>query len=148
LLNLQTEPKDGRWQKQVDSDATNKRGWNMTMVSMAMEKSEGKSEGCCCCSPCSCDSDKPRYPWGLQLTLQNEQLKALGISGLPKVGDTMTLQAVVKVTSCSEEECQGEEPEMRMSLQITELGLEAAAKKREPMDKAAIAKSLYGSGED
>lgn len=119
----------------------------MKMASMAMkqDKAEGKSDCCCCAGPCGCDEGKPRFPWGLQLNLENEQLQALGMSSLPKVGETMTIQAVVKVTRCGEEEREGEDPCRSVALQITDLGIEAPEQKRVPIDKEATAKSLYGN---
>jgi hypothetical protein len=122
----------------------------MKMVNMAMKpekKEEGKSDCCCCAGPCGCDEGKPRYPWGLQLTLENDQLQALGISALPKVGETMTLQATVKVTGCNESEREGEEPARSISLQITDLGLEAPEAKAAMMDKAKVAAALYDKTE-
>lgn len=124
----------------------------MKMVSMVMKpekKGEGKSDCCCCAGPCGCGDDegKPRYPWGLQLRLENDQLQALSISSLPKVGATMTIQATVKVTRCSEEEREGAAPDRDISLQITDLGLEGVAEKAAPMDKAKVADALYGKAE-
>jgi len=120
----------------------------MKMVNMAMKaEKEGKSDSCCCGAPCSCESDKPRYPWGLQLSLENEQLQAMGISAMPKVGETMTLQATVKITRCSEEEREGAEANRSISLQITDLGLETPEAKAAPMDKAKVAAALYDKAE-
>lgn len=121
----------------------------MNMVSMALEpekKEEGKSDSCCCSAPCCCEEDKPRFPWGLQLELKNEQLKALGMVDLPKVGTSLTIQAVVKVTRCGEEECQGEEPERSVSLQITDLGFEMPQQLRKPVNMAETAAALYNKG--
>lgn len=117
---------------------------NMVSMVMKEEKAEGKSDCCCCSGPCGCEEGKPRYPWGLQISLENEQLAALGIKDMPKTGETMTIQAVAKVTRCSEEEREGSEPSRSMSLQITDLGLDAPEKKREPIDKEATARALYG----
>ena len=118
----------------------------MKMINMAMPKDKGgKSEGCCCCGPCDCgDEGKPRYPWGLQITIEKEQLDALGIKEMPAVGITVTLQATAKVTRCSEEETEGAEPMRSISLQITDLAFEPAAEKKKPVDMAATAKALYG----
>lgn len=101
----------------------------MKMVTMEMKPEEkGKSDSCCCSAPCCCDEGKPRYPWGLQLTLENEQLATLGIPALPKVGATMMITATVKVTSCNENECEGEEPRRSVSLQITDMGMDTDQK--------------------
>lgn len=115
----------------------------MKMVSMAMKaEGKGKSEGCCCCAPCECDSDKPRYPWGLQLHLEGDQLAALGMTDLPKVGSVMVIQCSVKVTGCREEEREGGESERTVSMQITEIGAEAPA-----MSDKEKAGALYSKSE-
>lgn len=118
----------------------------MKMVNMALPKEKGgKSEGCCCCGPCDCgDEGKPRYPWGLQISLEKEQLDALGIKEMPMTGTVVTLQATAKVTRCSEEEREGAEPMRSISLQITDLSLESKAAERKPVNMAETAKSLYG----
>lgn len=119
----------------------------MKMVNMAMPKEKsGKSDGCCCCGPCDCgDEGKPRYPWGLQISLEKEQLDALGIKEMPVTGTVVTLQATAKVTRCSEEEREGAEPSRSISLQITDLAFEQSAAERKPVDMAATAKALYGN---
>jgi len=63
---------------------------------------------------------------------------------MPKVGESMTLVATVKVTSCSESEREDSEPSRSISLQITDLGLEMPEMKSAPMDKAKVASALYG----
>lgn len=108
----------------------------MQMVNMAMKPEEkGKSECCCCCGPCACDEGKPRYPWGLQISLEKEQMDALGMKGMPKVGESMTMSCMVKVTRCSEEEREGGVPMRSMSLQITDMGMD---EKRNQVDMSAI----------
>lgn len=112
----------------------------MKMINMAMKsEGKGKSDGCCCCAPCDCDSDKPRYPWGLQLHLETEQLDALGVKDMPKVGSTLTIQCVVKVSGCREEEREGGEASRSVSLQIVDMGVEAPA-----MSSEEKAGALYG----
>jgi hypothetical protein len=119
----------------------------MKMVNMALKaEKEGKSESCCCAAPCCCESDKPRYPWGLQLRLENEQLDVLGMGEMPKTGGMMMVSCTVKVTQCGEEEREGAEPARNVSLQIIEMGMEKMEMKEAPMDKAKIASALYGKG--
>ena len=119
----------------------------MKMVNMALPKEKGgKSDGCCCMAPCNCgDEGKPRYPWGLQISLEKEQLDALGIKEMRMTGTVVTLQATAKVTRCSEEEREGAEPMRSISLQITDLSLESKAEERKPVNMAETAKSLYGN---
>lgn len=82
-------------------------------------------------------SDLPRYPYGLQLYLDDESLKKLGMS-LPPIGSTMTLQAMVTVTSTSSNQTQGSEPETCLGLQITDMALA-------PAQGPSAADVLYGS---
>ncbi len=66
--------------------------------------------------------EKPRYPWGLGLHLDNEILGKLGIA-LPEVGKTLMLQARVNVTGAMEEEREGTGKHRTAQLQITDLGI-------------------------
>lgn len=86
-------------------------------------------------------SDQPIYPWGLQVTLDNEALETLGLERLPQVGTSMRLFAYVDVTSVSEtEHTEGGKKTMHrsVSLQMTDLALEPKTAKR------ADADVLYG----
>jgi hypothetical protein len=67
-------------------------------------------------------SDRPEYPYGLRLHLNEEELKKLGITQLPDVGVEMLISAKVKV--CSVNSYSSENGEHRgMELQIIEMGL-------------------------
>jgi len=90
----------------------------MKMTSMELPEGQGKA------ADMPAEMESPRYPWGLQLHLENEQIKALGIESLPKVGQSLTIVATVKVTRCGEEEMEGKEVRRSMALQVTEMGLE------------------------
>jgi len=48
-------------------------------------------------------SDDEIYPNTLRISLDDDDLKKLGITDLPKVGDTMTMNARVLVTRVSDE---------------------------------------------
>jgi hypothetical protein len=66
----------------------------------------------------------PEYPYGLQVSLETEQLAKLGVTKLPDVGATMTLTAKVEVCSVSQYESRDDEqPRRTLSLQITDLAL-------------------------
>lgn len=67
--------------------------------------------------------EQPLYPYGTRLTLNDESLKALGIS-LPAVGTVYTLMARVEVVSARAEKVQDGEQEIGADLQITDMGLE------------------------
>jgi hypothetical protein len=88
--------------------------------------------------------DRPMYPWGLQLNLDNETLEKLDVE-LPKVGKSMMIYARVDVTSVSENEhsLDGKTTTNRSaSLQITDLCLEADAG-----EGSAVTDRLYGKGD-
>lgn len=116
----------------------------MKLVSMKLKKTEkGDAKACCCdCSVpgCSCEDEKDRYPWGLRVSLENEQLDALKLL-LPKVGDTFPISAIVKVVGTRS--CETEGGEMRsLELQITDLGIE----EKGGVDMAKTADKLYSDG--
>lgn len=67
-------------------------------------------------------ADVPDYPWGLQITLGEEDLQQLGLDAMPRAGGPVALEAVATVTSVGEEEVDGK-PHRRIQLQITDLAL-------------------------
>lgn len=96
----------------------------MKLVSMAnkpKEQKEGENEAIR--SLAECDS---KYPYGTQLQLGNDQLQALGISDLPKVGTVVSVMAKAKVISVRSEEGQDGTADQSFSLQITDLGIDQA----------------------
>lgn len=85
--------------------------------------------------------DRPIYPYGLSLNLDDDVMEKLGLASLPAAGDTLTLTAVVTVTNVSENsyaDAKGGKAKtcQSMSLQITDMGLGPAPSKD-------AAKSLY-----
>ncbi|MDB4871970.1 MAG: BcepC6B [Gemmatimonadales bacterium] len=73
--------------------------------------------------------DEPKYPWGLQVRLENEQLEKLGVDKLPAVGTTVVLTARCEVCETGEYQAQkGEQERRNVTLQITELGLSGESK--------------------
>jgi len=103
----------------------------MKLVNMQLSTAEmAEKDPCCGPSP-----ERPRYPWGLSISLDNDTLEKLGLE-LPKVGSELLLAAKVTVTSVSANE--GSEGVYRnVSLQITDLAFEGD----EAIDAADI---LYG----
>jgi hypothetical protein len=87
--------------------------------------------------------DRPSYPWGLGLNLDNETLKKLELGGLPPVGRSMILVARVDVVNVSEHEAKGEDGKTvanrHVGLQITEMGLG----ENEDSEKPAAQDVLY-----
>lgn len=91
----------------------------MNLVSMKLEHKpdEAKPSEVLYPSP-----DKPEYPWGLQLHLEEDQLKKLSVVDMPEVGSEMMITAKVRVSSVNSHAT--EKGENRgMQLQITELSL-------------------------
>jgi hypothetical protein len=80
------------------------------------------------------------YPWELRFTLDGDELDKLGMSGLPKVGEIMDLQAKVKVVGVYASDNATMGSNRSINLQITALGLEP-----ETTGKSA-AQTLYGGG--
>lgn len=72
--------------------------------------------------------DAPRYPWGLQLHLEHEQLETLDLEALPAVNAVVTLVARAKVTSVSARENEGG-TSRSVSLQITDLCVEPGTRR-------------------
>ncbi len=92
------------------------------LVSMKITKKEKKFLE----SPISADT--PKFPWGLEINLQNEELAKLGITVLPELGTKGSLIANVTVTRASESEDQrnGKTKKSRsLTLQITDLKVDA-----------------------
>lgn len=83
--------------------------------------------------------DRPVYPYGLSVHLDEDAIEKLGLSELPKVGKTMKLVALVDVTSVEEREntTGGKETHRHRSigLQITDLALEAKAAGKSTTEK-------------
>ena len=73
--------------------------------------------------PGAIEADEPRYPYGLCISLGKEELAKLGITALPKVGGEMMITAKAVVKSTSAYDTQGEGQDMRVELQITDMGL-------------------------
>jgi hypothetical protein len=104
----------------------------MKMVSMANkpeDPKEGAGEGKngAMCSDCG----DAKYPYGTQLSLGDDQLEALGITDLPKIGTVLTIQAKVKVVAARSEEDQDGSADNTLSLQITDLGIDGTMSETE-----------------
>ena len=71
--------------------------------------------------------DEPRYPYGLELRLEDEVLKRLGMP-LPKVGTQMKIQAVGSVTSVRENKDRRHE-KRSVEIQIEMIDVQPAKKR-------------------
>lgn len=67
--------------------------------------------------------ERPRYPWGLRITLSHRELEKLGLDADCDVGDVIDMRAFAEVTSVSKNETE-HGCECRVELQIQKLGVE------------------------
>lgn len=104
----------------------------MAMINMK-QKAETEEK------PGEIEMDEPKYPYGLCINLDKEQLDKLGITSLPQVGSEMTIMAKAYVKSTSAYETQGGK-DMSIGLQITDMEIGAA---KTQSDQATM---LYGEG--
>lgn len=91
-------------------------GCELALVDLKLSKKDRKEE----MQPAP--SNGPDYPYGTSLTLDTDELKKLGISDLPEVGDEYTVNAIGKVTRVSSN-ASGSAESQSMELQITKLEL-------------------------
>lgn len=99
----------------------------MKMVNMKVEAEKPKPET----MAIGARETGPAYPYGLRLYLCESDLQKLGITELPEIGATMTIQAKVEVTSLSSNENKLYGESRSMELQITDLALGSKAESKE-----------------
>lgn len=109
----------------------------MKLQSMKLSKSDVERQQEKWSKPPAQDAD--RYPYGLELHLDNDVLEKLNLGELPEVGSTMTLMATVKVTTVSSRDEVDGDKRNNVSLQITAMGLES-----DKADNTKKAEKLYG----
>ena len=102
----------------------------MAMVNMQQSVEEAQEE--------LGTSDAPKYPYGLELRLDEEALAKLGMSAPPAVGTVMTISAKVIVTSASQYQTLEGEPEASSCWQITDMEASTGTATADP------ATALYG----
>ena len=81
--------------------------------------------------------EAPEYPWGLTVTLEEEELKRVGIKDTYEAGEVLELWARVTVKSFTEEDPETQGTQRRLELQMTDMEL------KEP-GKQGAADKLYG----
>lgn len=91
----------------------------MVMVNMQMSAEEAKEQ--------TEPTAAPKYPYGLELQLDDDALAKLGLTQPPAVGTKLTIQCAVEVTSASSCQTQGQEAEASSCWQITDMGIRPAA---------------------
>jgi hypothetical protein len=95
----------------------------MKLVSMKKEGGHGKDCHCCEVAPSGCS--EPDYPWGMRISLEEDQVAALGMKTMPAVGAPVGIEAVAMVIGVNEEQRDGKTLR-RLELQITDLAVAAA----------------------
>jgi len=106
------------------------------LVDMKCEEQKVEEKSC---EPCMVE--KPKYPYGLELRLEEESLKKLGIKELPPIGKYVMITARAEVVATSAYESKQGGENRCLSLQIQELGVEAEKNKK------SAAESLYETEE-
>lgn len=96
----------------------------MGLVNMKMSKEEAEEQS----SPSQ--TDAPRYPYGLEISLDDDALGKLGLGDGLSVGDEVTIAAKAKVTRKSGYETLVGDAENSISLQITDMEVSGAADKK------------------
>jgi hypothetical protein len=67
--------------------------------------------------------DGPDYPYGLNLTLEHDHLKKLGLIALPKVGSYVNVNARALVVSVRQSESTKGKPNRCVELQLQKIGV-------------------------
>jgi hypothetical protein len=102
------------------------------LVDMKLTKKEAKDN--------EVASESPRYPYGLKINLDDEELKKLGFDTLPDVGDEFIVVGVGPVTSVHEREDQ-DGTDRSFSIQLEKLEVGPAVKGGAATDSALAAVS-------
>lgn len=92
----------------------------MKLVSMELAPKEAEKE-----TIEARETEKPKYPYGTCLYLDEEALAKLGIADLPDVGTELHIMAVGKVVGTSEREYEGGSHKT-LDVQLTEMACEEA----------------------
>jgi len=104
----------------------------MNMTDMAYTRAEIKDEKA---ETGPVSPEVPKYPWGLQVRLEREELDKLGITDLPDVGDVLQLMVSARVTGVTETQmANAQDTECCVTLQIEEMAVHDMAE--EPGEEA------------
>lgn len=101
------------------------------MTNMKMSAKEAKGMG----GPTEAVANQPKYPYGLRISLNDETLKKMGITNLPKAGEKMKIYAAVDVAGSSANDTMDGGKSLSMELQITDLALIGEVEKESPEKK-------------
>lgn len=104
----------------------------MKLVSMKRPKEEKHDDKAC--DPC--EFERPDYPYGTRLNLEEDQLESLGLKAMPPAGAQIRIEGLGEVIGVREEQVEGK-TRRSLEIQITDLGLDAGPEK-------SVAERLYG----
>jgi hypothetical protein len=105
------------------------------LVSMKLDKKEAEEKNTACC-PVG-ESSKPKYPYGTELSFENEQVKKLGGLKEAEVDGTGTIKGKFIVTNISSNQQQGKEDRHSVRIQITDLALSFDNEFEDSFDEAS-----------
>jgi hypothetical protein len=105
------------------------------MINMQVDEKDAKKE-----TIEAIENEEPKYPWGLQLNMNNDELEKLGLMDEKiKVGDEIRIEAVCKVIGVNEDETLNEGIRKNVRYQITEMEIET----EEESEPQKMAKKIY-----
>lgn len=82
-------------------------------------------------------AERPKYPYGLQICLTQDELKKLDLDPQDAVvGGMVHLHAIARVTSASCTQMEGGDERCRIELQITDMAVESEDAENEAADAA------------
>lgn len=86
------------------------------------------------------EPDRPEYPYGLRINLDNETLTKLGMTELPEIDQEFKITALACVVSVSQHDNKGsDKPDRSVDLQIEMMDLLRASE-----ETKSAAERLYG----
>ena len=96
----------------------------MPEVDMKLTKAELKDRNGGPMTVGSSSKDKgPKYPWGLEIRLDEKAMEKLGMTDLPEVGELCQISGLGRIVSVSQRET-NDQSSKDVSIQIERLGLE------------------------
>ena len=110
----------------------------MNLVNMKLPKKSEK-ELKTSCEPCGIGG-QDRWPYGLQISFDKEQVSKLKTLGTLKVGDKVNVEATGTVTSIRISERQDSGKDHRVEIQLEEVGVEADAKQKQKKEVEELIK--------
>ena len=79
--------------------------------------------------------EEAKYPYGLKLHLEEDELGKLGMKELPKTGTRFVVHGIAKVSGAHEQEQDGGGKKRHLELQVTHMGADEVDEKDEDVAK-------------